>query len=188
MEYKDVINPTELLEFMDENIKYGFVDRENKIHKPSDSFDKECRKNWRLSSPERLIEKGYGHCYDQVELERDWFTKNGYNVKTFFSIFELDYDNPYTTHTFLVYEDNNKFYLFEHADYENRGIWEFSSYNEAVKAQIKRSVTLNRKNNNLKDDELSSLCVYEYNKPKYNISMNRFIDDVIYNRTNTNTK
>ena len=186
MKYKDIINPTELLEFMDNNITYGFVDDNNKIYssKNYNEFQEGCRTKWKLSSPERLLDKKYGHCFDQVELERDWFSKNNYKFKTFFGIFELDYENPYFTHTFLIYEDNNMFYTFEHADQNNRGIREYSSYENAINSQIKNLIKSNREYNNLKDEELSSLHIYEYDKLEYGISMYEFVDRIVNNKKN----
>ena len=45
-----------------------------------------------------------GNCFDQTELERDWFTKNNYYVETYFEMVNLDYKNAYPTHSFLIYK------------------------------------------------------------------------------------
>ena len=57
------------------------VDDNEKIYGPwnNQEFQQGCQTNWRLSSPERLIKVRYGHCFDQVELERDWFNNHNYN-------------------------------------------------------------------------------------------------------------
>ena len=80
MKYNDIKTPEQLLQYMDESIKYGFVDDNEKIYGPwnNQEFQQGCQTNWRLSSPERLIKVRYGHCFDQVELERDWF--NNHNI------------------------------------------------------------------------------------------------------------
>ena len=41
-----------------------------------------------------------GNCFDQTELERDWFTKNNYYVETYFEMVNLNYKNVYPTHSF----------------------------------------------------------------------------------------
>jgi len=110
MEYKDTKTPEQLLKYMIENIKYGFVDDNEKAYGPWDNqeFQEGCLTKWHLSSPERLIKVGYGHCWDQVELERDWFKKNNYNFKTLYIWFEFPYNNSYSTHTYLLFEKGKK--------------------------------------------------------------------------------
>ncbi len=108
---------------MDENIKYGFVDDNGKEYGLWDNqeFQEGCQTKWHLSSPQRLIKVGYGHCWDQFELERDWFKTHNYNFKTFYIWFELPYDNSYSIHTYLIFENNGKYCYFEHSDFNNRG-------------------------------------------------------------------
>lgn len=182
MKYENVKTPEELLEFMNENIKYGLVDDTGKKYGPWDNeeFQYACQTKWRLSSPERLINVEYGHCWDQVELEREWFTNHGYKVKTFYIWFELPYNNPYFTHTYLIFENNNnKYYYFEHSDFNNRGIYEFESYEDAIDYQRKKHVEFNKQYNTVGEEELKHLCIYEYNKPIYNCTMNEFIDHIL---------
>ena len=131
MKYNDIKTPEQLLKYMDENIKYGFVDDNEKIYGPwnNQEFQQGCQTNWRLSSPERLIKVRYGHCFDQVELERDWFNNHNYNFKTFYIMFELPFNNSYSMHTYLVFEKDGKYYYFEHSDFKNRGmhIYEYTN-------------------------------------------------------------
>lgn len=182
MEYEEVKNPRELLEFMN-NIEYGFVDNNGNKYGSwnEDEFEKNVLTKWRLSSPENLIKVNYGHCFDQVELERDWFTKNNYNFKTYYMMFQFDYPNDYSTHTFLVYEENNKWYIFEHSDYFERGIKEFNTLEESLKYKLLKHVEYNRKYNKIGKEELAHLHLYEYKQPPYNIDFNEFIDNILEN-------
>jgi len=97
MKYEEVKTPEELLKFMSENLTYGFTSPDGEIYTPEDDerYKYGVLNLWKLSSPERLVEVGHGYCFDQVELERDWFTKNGYKYRTFFIWFELEYKNPF---------------------------------------------------------------------------------------------
>lgn len=182
MKYEEVKNPRELLEFMN-TIEYGFVDNDgNKYGSWNENeFEKNVLTKWRLSSPENLIKVNYGHCFDQVELERDWFTKNNYNFKTYYMMFQFDYPNDYSTHTFLVFEENNKWYIFEHSDYFERGIKEFNTLEEALKYKLLKHVEYNRQYNKIGKEELVHLHLYEYKQPLYNIDFNEFIDNILEN-------
>ena len=62
---------------------------------------------------ELLISK-HGICFDQVEFERDWFVKKGYEVYTFFT--------PHHNHCFLVFKDSNGYNWFERTIKEHNGI------------------------------------------------------------------
>lgn len=186
MKDEKINTPEELMAYMNENILYGFVDSKGKIYTPSDEkkFQNGCRNIWKLSSPERLKKVRYGHCWDQVEFEREWFLNHGYECKTFYIWFELDYDNPYSTHTYLIYKEDGKYKLFEHSDYQNRGIYEFDCYIEAVNYQKQKFIEYNK--NQIKENEMKHLTIYEYNRPKYNISMSEFIDYIMENGTKIN--
>ena len=174
---KNINTPEELLEYMD-IINYGFTFN-NKIYLDKD-FENNILK-WKLSSPERLLKEKYGHCFDQVELEREWFTKHNYKVYTFYIMFLLPYENPYTTHTFLVYEDNNKYYHFEHSDYYNRGIHEYNTLDELLDSEINNHLKSNQKDNKMTKEEINSLVIYEYQKPPYNIGFLDFINNILNN-------
>lgn len=180
MKYEDIETPEELLSFMNEHISYGFVDDEGEIYDLSDDerFEEGVITVWRLSTPKQLLKKGYGHCWDQVEFERAWFLEHGYDVKTCFILFEIDHENPFTTHTYLVYEKNDKFYLFEHADGLNRGISGFASYRDAVFYQMKNHIKVNNDICPLTKDIIECLHVYEYGKPEYGIDFYQFMDFV----------
>lgn len=173
MRFEEIKTPEELLEFMDV-IKYGFETLDGKKCIEESDFEKNIL-NWTLSSPERLLSVKLGHCFDQVELERDWFFKNNYNIKTYFMIFLMEEKNNYPTHTFLTYEKNNKWYLFEHADYYNRGIHEFNSLEELLESAKKRQI----KYANVSDDIKEKLTIFEYDKPEYNIGFIDFINRIV---------
>ena len=174
---EDIKTPEELLSFMDQ-INYGFVDQDNKVYL-DEEFEEHVFNKWRLSSPERLLKVKYGHCFDQVEFEREWFTKHNYKFKTYYMMYLLPYENPFSTHTFLVYEANNKYYLFEHSDYFNRGIHEYNTLDELLTSESKHHTEYNLKNHEMTKEEINSLKIYEYQKPKYDIDMLTFINDII---------
>lgn len=185
MKYEDIITPEDLLAFMSEHIQYGFVSEDGEVYTMEDDekFEEGCKTVWRLSSPSELLRKGYGHCWDQVEFERAWFLENGYQVKTCYIMFEMDHENPFTTHTYLVFKRDGKFCLFEHSDYPNRGIKEFDTYKDAVFYQMQNHIKLNNQIQPLTKDIIECLHVYEYGLPEYGIDMYEFMDFVLDNGT-----
>jgi len=168
---------------MNEFIKYGFVDESGKEYGSwnNQELQEGSRMKWHLSSPERLIKVGYGHCFDQVELERDWFKTHNYNFKTFYIMFVLPYENSYSTHTYLVYENGGKYYYFEHSDFNNRGIHEFFSYDDAINFHKEKHIEQNKERNPINEEIINYLHIYEYDKPIYGCTMSEFIDSILEN-------
>ena len=181
MKWEEVKTPKQLLQYMSENIKYGFVDNQGNIYRTQDQeyFQNMHREKWRLSSPERLRKVKYGECLDVVELERDWFLQNGYSVKTFYIWFEFPFTNSYSIHTYLVYQENNKYYYFEYADALHRGIYSFNSLEELLKYQKQNHIESNKKRNPLGEEELKHIPIYEYEKPNYECTYSEFIDFIL---------
>lgn len=185
--YENVRSPEELLEFMEEYIKYGFVGIDNKLYDNWESdvsgeFQIACQTKYGLCDAEKILKYGYGVCWDQVELERDWFFKNGYEFKTIYIWFLFENENNYLTHTYLVYKekDSNKYCYFEHSDSNNIGIHKFNTYKEAIEYQKNRHIEFNASVGNLiNDDVLKHLVIYEFDCPEFGCSMNKYIDNIL---------
>ncbi len=183
MEYLDVKTPEELYGFISENIKYGFRGNDKKDYDNANdiNFGFACQRKWRLASPKRLFECKLGHCWDQVELERDWFNKHNYEYKTIFIWFLFEEENSYPTHTYLVYKDNDKWNWFENADYNNRGIHEFNNKHEAIVGQLKKYLEYVEEYNPINEEIIKHIHIYEYDTPNYGCNMNEFIEHIINN-------
>lgn len=171
MNYQDVNTEEELLEFLNA-FEYGIMGEKvylyNEVHEHLDE--------WKIKNVDTLIKEKVGICYDLVEIERDWFAKHKCHFKTIFLIFLLDYENPYPTHTFLAFEKNNKWYHFESADLFNRGIHEYSTFEELIESAKKHQISCA----NLEHSEIkNTLTVFEYDKPNLNESFLEFLDNII---------
>lgn len=121
--------PEKLSSYMKANIKYGYLRRDsNKVE--TNDFNNFYLK-YSLMSPKEVYESGVGICWDQTLFEKYVFDNiiKKYDYKIFF----LQQENiNESTHTFLVYTKNNKYYYFENAFEEYAGIKEFKSYDEAI--------------------------------------------------------
>ena len=174
----NIKTPEELLYFMSTNINYGYLGKNGKIYHFDDpDFNSDWYEQSILQSKEELLKNLYGNCFDQVEFERDWFLKNKYEIKTIYEMIKLDYDNEYPTHSFLVYKEGNYYYWFENADFDNRGIHRFNSYNELLIYQYHKYVEY-LKTFNISDDELDKIIITEFNKPKDHISVEEYLKHV----------
>ena len=146
-------------------IEYGWIDKNNNKY---DEVNNLFLDNYILQSPEQVLKNKIGICWDQVELERYLLKKENIDFNTYFIEYFNNQNNP--THTFLICKENNKYYWFEHSYKMFRGIHEYNSELEALK-DIKEKFIKNRLNNNYNP---MNLCIYKYNKPKYNISCLEF--------------
>ena len=175
----DIKSPEELLKYMD-NITYGFIDKNGKKHYDEwDNWYEECI----IQNGEEVLKSNIGSCWDQVEFERLWFKENNYNFKTIFIWFELNRENNLPTHTFLIYEKDNKYYWFEHAFELYRGIKEFKSEKEAIKYVKEKQIeyVLNNKYS-FNEKDIDCLKAYEYLKPLDHLKVEEYLKHVTTNK------
>ena len=155
-----------IMSLMDE-INYGWVDKNGSKH--VDDFDT-FSTDYVLQSPQELIKSKLGVCWDQVELERYYFQESFEDVKTYFIV---HYDNAKSpTHTFLVFKKDNYYYWFEHSWEMFRGIYKFHSLRELLSNVREKFIKTTLYDKYIKEN----LVIYEYNKPKFNISVQEFFD------------
>lgn len=161
---KQVQSVNELLDFL-QDIQHGYMDVDKNV---SYEIDSGFKKKYILSSPEDVLKNGVGTCFDLVELERVYFKNLGLKFQTYFMVY---YESKKVfTHTFVVYEENEKFYWFEYAWNKNQGIHEYMSLYDLL-TDVRDNF---KKNNNLKFMDLDYLCVYKYKKPKFHIGLKDF--------------
>lgn len=138
MKIEEIKTPQDILDFMDENIKYGWIDIYGKKH--IDSME-DFRKLYRTMSVEEILKYKIGTCIEQVLLMHYLIDKINISNKMFCCrIYEPDeYDNleeDEHMHCFVLYYLDNKVYHIEHPNFERKGIYEYSSENEALKTII----------------------------------------------------
>ncbi len=177
MNYKDIKTPQDLLNYMNDNITYGYIDINNKSY--IDTSKKEYTDNWYskgiVQANTELLKTKIGTCYDQVELARKWFLANNYEVKTFFLYFELPYINNYPTHTIIYYKEKKKLYLFESAFEMFRGIHIFNNEEELI-TTVKNNLVKYIINMNIgSKEDISILQLKEYSKVNNNISIKEYL-------------
>ena len=180
MKYEDIKTPNELLDYMSSNITYGFLGKSKKRYESLK--DREGLNEYIIQSGEEVLESNLGTCWDQVELERIWFANHNYNFKTIFLGFDVDYENTYPTHTFLVYEDNNKWYWFENAWEDERGIHEFNSFDDALSHVKDLHFLYAQKRYNMDSKLKDNLECFDYDRPKPNLDVISYVEHVTNGR------
>ena len=107
--------------------QYGLLKPgENKIIKQNTTYE-DYDKYYRMASPEQFVKQDGGICWDYVTYEANWFSTNIPEVRIH-SYYIQFYDKKYMpTHTFLVFEYDDKYYWFESAFGALQGIWEARS-------------------------------------------------------------
>ncbi len=161
-----------ILEIMDElrNIEYGFKDKNGANLINSESWDKDFYNFYYLLSPEELLHSKCGVCWDQVELERKLFNDANINCDTYFIYIDDNENLP--SHTFLIFQLNDKYYWFEHSWYDMKGIHEYNNI-KALLNDVKNKFIDSRKNE-INSNLNYETFIYKYNKPKYHISCDEF--------------
>ena len=134
MNIKKIKTPQDILEFMKTNIKYGWLDINNKVHVGN---MKNFRKLYRTASIDEVFKYGIGTCIEQVNLMHILLCKINIPSKMFCTrIYEgEDFDNledDEHMHCFVLYYLNNKVYQIEHPNWEKVGIYEFKDEKEAI--------------------------------------------------------
>lgn len=169
-EYGNINSPQELLEFMNNNFNYGYVDKNNQKHN-------EFTDNFIVQSGNAMIQNKWGNCFDAVEFERFWFTNHNYEFITIFEMVKLDYPNNYPMHSYLVYKENGCYHYFEWADYNLRGIHSFDTFLEAINYQFEHYLKV-LDGLNITEEEKQKIIRKSYKKVEGNISILDFLKNV----------
>lgn len=153
-------NVQKLINIMD-SIDYGYLDLNGKKHTIIDS---EFSNLYRLQSPKQFMNSKIGVCWDQVEFERYYFKKCNIKHNTYFIVYYDDVKNP--SHTFLTYENNDKYIWFENSWEKYKGVHEYETLCDLLK-DVKNKFIINEIKGKIIDN---NLCIYKYVKPKFKIS------------------
>ncbi len=135
-DFNELSTPEELMDYMNLNILYGWVDNENKEHL---NDLKGFKPIYHTMSIEEILSYKVGTCIDQVQLEKYFFDK--YNIENKIYCHRLyreeiqEGDNP-NMHCFLIFHMNDNWYFFEHSNCPKRGIHKFDSLEDALNWRI----------------------------------------------------
>jgi hypothetical protein len=122
-------------------------------------------KNKHIRTPKEVLEQKKGDCWEIVELERVFFDKYfrpKLEYQSYF-IINIDLDTRWDlrgqccTHTFIVFDRDNKKYQFEYAWRKHAGIYKLGNdIFQDIFARFKDG-------NHIEDRHLKTFAVFEYN-------------------------
>lgn len=134
MNINQIRTPNDILNFMKENINYGWIGVDGKIRiRTMDDF----RKFYRTSLVEETIQSNVGTCIEQVNLMHFLMNKIGIESKMLCTrMYEdenfNDLNAPERMHCFLLFYVDNKVYQLEHPDDSRIGIHSYESEQDAI--------------------------------------------------------
>ena len=132
LKFEDIKTPRGLMDYMNINIKYGWIDKQGGKHLNN---LKGFRENYRISSLEEVINTGLGTCIEQAKMMKEFFDRNGYENKLFCHRSyetEENFDKEVKMHCIMLFKDNDTWYHFEHSNASKRGIHRYNSVEEAL--------------------------------------------------------
>ena len=140
----EIRTPEDILKFMNENIKYGWVDMNG--NKQINTM-KEFRKLYITTTVKETLQYGMGTCIDQVNLMHYLFNRIHIKNKMFCCrIFEPDnynnLDEEEHMHCFLLYYLGGKVYHIEHPNFEKIGIYEYDNEMQAINTIVNYYINL----------------------------------------------
>lgn len=153
-------------------INYGWMDINDNLH--INTMDN-LQELYRTSSIEEILTNKAGICFDQVELER-YFLSKDYNTSSYAII------SPHMVHSFLVLESNDKYIYFEHSSSKNKGIYYFDSKDELLEYTINCFAQLH----NIKD--MSKIKQVEYQPLPPNTTFSEIKEILLLQNENRKTK
>ena len=132
-EFLKLNSDTDLMNFMNQNITYGWKDCNQDLH-----FNnlKGFRESYRISSINEMLETGLGTCIEQAKLIKYFFDKIGLENKIYCHRryeTEENADNEVRMHCFVLFKYNDYWYHFEHSNRPKRGIHKYESVESAIK-------------------------------------------------------
>ena len=123
----------DLMKYFKDNLNYGFVYKNKIFTDLKPDFQKNMDKLYKIRLGLDFIKNKYGVCWDFCQLERFFFLQNNIEHTCYFIESYINCQKGGPTHTFALYQQNDKWYWFEYSWFYHRGIWEYSSKEEALK-------------------------------------------------------
>ena len=134
LKLEDIKTPQDILMFMNDNFKYGWIDINDEKHIGN---LKEFRRLYRTATISETLENNIGTCLEQTYLMHILLDRLGIKNKMFCTrIYEGEnfnnLDEEEHMHAFLLYYTNDKVYNLEHPNWEKMGIHEYDDEQSAI--------------------------------------------------------
>ena len=128
----DITTPQQLLDYMKENIQYGWVGIDGSKHIEN---LKDFRSLYHTSSLKQVLNTGLGTCIESAIVAKSWFDSKNINYKLFcHRSYETEgnCEMEVKMHIFIFYEEKDKWIHFEHSNRPKQGLHEYNSVEDAL--------------------------------------------------------
>ena len=135
MTINDIKTPDDILQFMEGNIRYGWLDINDEEHIGN---LENVRRLYRTASIDESLKHNLGTCIEQVNLMHYLLDTLGIPNKMFCTrVYEKDDFNDLDAeehmHCFVLYYQDGKVHQIEHPNWERKGIYHFATEEAAIK-------------------------------------------------------
>lgn len=132
IEFLSLKDENDLMDFMNRNVTYGWVDYNKGLH-----FNnlKDFRENYKINSIEEMLESGLGTCIEQAKLAKNFFDRIGIENRLYCHRSyetEENFDKEVKLHCFVLFKRGDYWYHFEHSNRPKRGIHQYHNVDEAI--------------------------------------------------------
>ena len=131
-QFLKIQTPEELMEYLDNNISYGWIDRNGKKYINTLSH---VRENYRTSTINKIFEIGLVTCAEDAKLIKYCLDRLGYETKLYcHRAYETEenFDQTVKMHCFVLFKKDNYWYHFEHSMTPIKGIHKYDTIEEAL--------------------------------------------------------
>lgn len=131
-DYLSIKNVNELMEFMNNNITYGWLDKNGRKHLNN---LKGFRENYHISSIKEILRSGLGTCIEQAKMIKSTFDMLGIESKLYCHRSyenEENFNEEVRMHCFLLFKEGDNWYHFEHSNRPKRGIHKYKNIDESI--------------------------------------------------------
>lgn len=125
--YRYIKTPQDIIDYMDANFMYAWLDEKNEKNKTSEGF----ARRYHVASVNEVLKLSFGTEIEYSKFVITTLRKIGYEGSIFANV-TADRDKTFLSHLFVLFYDNenDKVYYFELPSSPNEGIYEFASYKE----------------------------------------------------------
>lgn len=131
-QFLKIQTPEELMEYLDNNISYGWIDRNGKKYINTLSH---VRENYRTGTINEIFETGLVTCAEDAKLIKYCLDRLGYETKLYcHRAYETEenFDQTVKMHCFVLFKKDNYWYHFEHSMTPIKGIHKYDTIEEAL--------------------------------------------------------
>lgn len=158
-----------MMDFVRNDIKYGFIDNKGMVHSPDEITCVDFEKIYYLQTPEELLTNRVGWCRDCSELIRIYLIHHKIEYAVLFEEYNDNENNFYFSKTFVIMKNIDNNYL-EVLDNSYKG-YNSLYYSDNLRIAIKKSY------NNFVEEVKSNVELFNYNNlflGRYNLTKEFF--------------